>query len=358
MRTEGPKRVQRCLKIRLLGFNLLTAIAIAACQGNVNPATPEASTPSAASGDCRTIQHKLGETEICGQPQNVVVLGPNMLELLLALDVQPVGFADRFAFHSGNFDNPAQQIPYLGKQVTGQPANVGLAFSPSLEAIAKTNPDLILGSTTNEAQYETLSQIAPALLLEWFDTETNLQAIATALDHPERAEPLLVAMTQQVASAEAELAPVVAEQPRVLMLLSNPQLAQLAVFTGRFSLCDTLVADLGFQLVLPPSAAESALNQPVPISLETLPQLNEADSIILLGYNDQANQLTDMDEFEQHQLDGLPQQWEENEIAQSLDASKAGRVYFMPVYLCAGLPGPIGTELYLEELQEQLLPPE
>ncbi|MGP1387546.1 MAG: hypothetical protein ACTS2F_28560 [Thainema sp.] len=27
-----------------------------------------------------------------------------------------------------------------------------------------------------------------------------------------------------------------------------------------------------------------------------------------------------------------------------------------PAYLCLGLPGPIGTELYLEELQEQLLP--
>ena len=42
--------------------------------------------------------------------------------------------------------------------------------------------------------------------------------------------------------------------------------------------------------------------------------------------------------------------------AQSLDASQAGRVYFIPAYLCAGLPGPIGTELYLEELKEQLLP--
>jgi iron complex transport system substrate-binding protein len=41
-------------------------------------------------------------------------------------------------------------------------------------------------------------------------------------------------------------------------------------------------------------------------------------------------------------------------IAQSLDASQAGQVYFVQGYLCATLPGPIGTELYLEELQEQL----
>ena len=86
-----------------------------------------------------------------------------------------------------------------------------------------------------------------------------------------------------------------------------------------------------------------------------MPQLNEADSIILLGYNDQTHQLTDMDKFEQHQLGGLLQQWKENAIAQSLDASKAERIYFMPVYLCGAVPGPIGTKLYLKELQEQLL---
>ena len=40
-----------------------------------------------------------------------------------------------------------------------------------------------------------------------------------------------------------------------------------------------------------------------------------------------------------------------------MDASKAGRVYFIPTYLCAGLPGAIGTKLYLEELEQQLLPP-
>ncbi|MEM9266963.1 MAG: hypothetical protein AAGA46_15715 [Cyanobacteria bacterium P01_F01_bin.13] len=42
-------------------------------------------------------------------------------------------------------------------------------------------------------------------------------------------------------------------------------------------------------------------------------------------------------------------------MAQSLDASKSGRVYFVPGYLCRGLPGPIGTELYLNELKQKLL---
>ena len=344
--------------IRLLILAASTVWAIAACQRSVTPPPNEASSaPSTNAADCRTVQHERGETEVCGQPQTVVVLGSSMLELLLVLDMQPAGFADRFAFHSGDYDNPAQQIPYLGQWVTSQPVNVGLVFTPSLEAIAKVQPDLILGGTGNEGPYELLSQIAPTLMFEWFETETNLRAIAMAVGRPERADPLLATMAQQVTSAQTEFSPVVAEHPKVLLLLSNLQMSQLTLLPGRFSFCDTLVADLGFQTVHLPGTAASALNQPVPVSLETLPQFDEADSIIVLGYNDQTNQLTDMDEFRQHQLKGLPQRWQENAIAQSLEASKAGRVYFIPGYLCGGTPGPIGTELYLEELKQQLLGP-
>ncbi|MEM6426102.1 MAG: iron-siderophore ABC transporter substrate-binding protein [Cyanobacteria bacterium P01_D01_bin.128] len=347
------------MRLTLLIKLLLTALTVwlsVACSGANSVSPDQATTPSVTdSEDCRIVQHEIGETEVCGQPQNVVVLGPNMLELILALGVQPAGFGDRFTFHSGDYDTPAQQIPYLGEWITSQPANVGLVYSPSLEAIANAEPDLILGSHFNEAQYENLSQIAPTLLFEWFDTEANLRVIAAAVGRPERVAPLLAEMEQQMASAQAEFAPMVAEHPKVLMLMSNPQMSQLTLLPGRFSFCETLVADLGFQLVLPTGTPESALNRPMPISLEVLPQLNEADSIILLGYNEQANQLKDMDEFEQHQLQNLPQQWEENAIAQSLEASQAGRVYFMPLYLCGAAPGPIGTELYLEALKKQLM---
>ncbi|NEQ29430.1 MAG: hypothetical protein F6K04_00200 [Leptolyngbya sp. SIO4C5] len=95
---------------------------------------------------------------------------------------------------------------------------------------------------------------------------------------------------------------------------------------------------------------------PPPISIETLPQMNEADSVIMLGSNfDPPKHITGDDQFETAQLADIKASWEESAIAQSLDASQAGRVYFIPAYLCLGLPGAIGTELYLEELQEKLL---
>jgi iron complex transport system substrate-binding protein len=134
-------------------------------------------------------------------------------------------------------------------------------------------------------------------------------------------------------------------------------LQEITLGNSAHGLCSSLVEELGFQLVAPPGFDDANAESLVTISLENLPQLNEADSIILLGSNfSELNQLNGTNNFENHQLTKLKQAWEENAIAQSLDASKAGRVYFIPAYLCLGLPGPIGTELYLNELQRQLAP--
>jgi ABC-type Fe3+-hydroxamate transport system substrate-binding protein len=88
----------------------------------------------------------MGETQVCGQPQKIVALSPHLLDLLLSLDHQPAGYAEVFPFHKGKyFDNPSQQIPYLGDRVTSQPINLGNRNEPSLERLIKLKPDLILG---------------------------------------------------------------------------------------------------------------------------------------------------------------------------------------------------------------------
>jgi len=84
------------------------------------------------------------------------------------------------------------------------------------------------------------------------------------------------------------------------------------------------------------------------IGLNVLPQHTKS-------YSWDTATLQGMNGFEGHQLKPLQQDWEANAIAQSLDASKDGRVYFIPAYLCLGLPGSIGTELYLEKLKALLL---
>ncbi|MBN3947990.1 MAG: iron-siderophore ABC transporter substrate-binding protein [Nostoc sp. NMS7] len=342
-------RISRRLKLWVVA--MLTTFTIAACGGRVvqHPISKQLS-PAIA---CQVISHEMGSTTVCGQPQKIVAIGTSMLELILSLDIQPAGFANRILFHLGDYDRPSTQIPYLGKLVTSQPINVGLDYKPSLEALLKIKPDLILGTEVNRNQYEILSKIAPTLLFKWLDTKTNLRVIAKAIGNPQKAEQIIAENDQRLRNAHKLFSPFVAAHPRVLMLTPDNHLIQNKLVTGSNSLCGSLVADLGFQLVY-----LSAANTKIPplISIEILPQFNNADLIILLGYNfGQSNHLNEPNKFQDNQVNNLKQEWEKNAIAQSMQASKDGRVYFLPAYLCLGLPGPIGTELYLKELQKQLL---
>jgi iron complex transport system substrate-binding protein len=353
--------VRRIAAIKQLIVAVLAGVAIVACQGGTDNSAapqPEDALSSAASADCRTIQHALGETEICGQPRKIVVLGPYLLEQVLALGAQPAGYADHMALHQGDYTNPVQQIPYLGARVTTQPVNVGLAYQPSIEGIARVQPDLILSPDYNAGQYAALSAIAPTLVFDVAGGQTHLREIGQALNQGDRAETLITETDSRVKAAQAEFAAVVAEHPDVLML-SSGDTETFSLISHTNSFCGALVKDLGFQPLYPQGLEATDIGPATEVSLEVLPDLNAADSIILLGFNwDTPTQSTmSGGEFTSHQLNRIKQAWANNAIAQSLDASQAGRVYFIPAYLCLGLPGPIGTELYLNELKTQLLSP-
>ncbi|MEO0375287.1 MAG: iron-siderophore ABC transporter substrate-binding protein [Cyanobacteria bacterium P01_A01_bin.17] len=335
----------------------LVSLANAACQVNPNEiSVGPAPTDSANQADCRTIQHEAGETEICGQPQRIVVLGPFVLEPLLALGIQPSAYAAHTDWHQGDYDNPSQQIPYLGEYVTHPLMNVGSAPQPSIEVLLQMQPDLILGTNFNNAdEYEMLAQIAPTVLLQWDDAETNVRTIAQAVSSPEKAEQVLSARAQQVADAQSRFAAFVADYPNILLFSTNSELQHFSMGNSAHGLCSSLLIDLGFNLVSIPGLRDNQPGAAVPISLETLTQADDTDAIIVIGVRE--DQPSEKEEHRDHQLTELKRAWEENAIAQSLDASKAGRVYFIPAYMCLGLPGPIGTELYLEELKATLLPP-
>lgn len=328
----------------IIGFFLIS------CTRNIETATSD------NNDDCRLVNHKMGETKVCGKPKRIVALGPYVLEPLLALKVQPIAFGDHIGFYTKDYTNPFQQIPYLGIHINQPIANVGIAYTPNIEAILKVKPDLILGVKGNNAnQYEMLSKIAPTIMLDWDKPEENMRAIAKAVNRQTQAQELLQTTQAQIAKAKTEFTPVTNKHPKVLLLYASG-LQELISDNSR-GLCNSLVKDLGFQLVSPPKLNPSQPDTRIPISLEILPQLEKADSIILLGYNfSQPETLKDMDDFAQHQLTDIQQAWEKNAIAQSLSASKEGRVYYIPAYMCLGLSGTIGTELYLNELKKQLLP--
>ena len=161
-------------------------------------------------------------------------------------------------------------------------------------------------------------------------------------------------MRNQIKLARESFSDLVSSNPNVL-LLGGSELKSINVFTQSAGLCSSLVESLGFKLLIPPNIDKDKLARGMPVSLETLAEFNDANLVIFLVHN--SGNLQPIDNFESRILSKLKMAWKKNAIAQSLNASKVGKVYFIPTYLCAGLPGPIGTDLYLKELQERLLSP-
>ena len=48
-------------------------------------------------------------------------LSPHILDSMLALGVQPVAYAEVINLNIQTYDNPTEQIPYIGKWVMTQP---------------------------------------------------------------------------------------------------------------------------------------------------------------------------------------------------------------------------------------------
>lgn len=339
------------MKLKQIGkLTILGAIVTLTFACSNNTAVESAST------NCQNIRHDRGTTEICNLPQKIVAIGPNMLELLLALNIQPVGYADYFALPAEKFDRPSQQIPFLGDRITSNPVNLGTADDPNLETISQLQPDLILGGVaSNQDEFDLLSQIAPTLLFtyavddEW---QEQIRTIGKAVGKTEIAKVFISEHSRHIAQTKQILQPIVAQYPQFL-LIGSEQLEQGVQIDpyNHDSFCSGLLEDMGFEIVFPPDRKEQE-GVGGNVSLEVLSQL-KADSIMIQGYNSKFNNVEE--DLLKHQTAKIQQQWNNNKIAQSLSASKSDRVYFTSAYLCRALPGPIGADIFLKQLQEQLL---
>jgi iron complex transport system substrate-binding protein len=343
------RKVTHAIKLSILG--ICTAIFITACNGNVSKNRTSIEVVQSPVGDCQVIKHKAGETQVCTQPQKVVVLGSHMLDILLSLGVQPAGFAEIEALQRSDYNNPAEQISYLGSRVTSQPVNVGTRGEPSLELLVQLKPDLILGEIgPNRDEYALLSQIAPTLLFRGSgkdDWQQSIQVIAKVLGRSEKAQQVIEEYNQRLATAHTELAPIVAAHPRVLLLATMGLKGETWVSDHK-DYSGGLLEELGFQLMSLPAKA----NESTAVSLEVLPQL-DSDLIFVRGWDSSPDNKTV--NAADNPLKNLKQEWRSNAIAQTLNASKEGRVYFVNYYLWSVLRGPIAAELILNELRQFLL---
>jgi iron complex transport system substrate-binding protein len=332
---------------------LITFTLVTACQNSVN--SPSLLNQHLASlqepVDCRMVAHELGETRVCGTPQRVVALSPHILDSILALDVQPIAYAEATALTLETFDRPHEQIPYLGDRVTTKPVNLGSRQSPSLEKLLLLKPDLILGeSWNNEDVYPLLSQIAPTLLFSDIKDDrqswkNDIEGIAKALNQEHQVKELLADQQRAIATTQEKLASILATHPNVLILSADSTLKNIAIHED--STAGTLLKELGFKLIYPQSISDQSAGY-LPISIEVVPTL-EADIAIVMAW-DSGNLYRP-----QEQLKSL---WNNTPILKAHATSNVDQVHVVDYQLWGSVTrGPITDQLILQALPELLLSP-
>ncbi len=112
-----------------------------------------------------TIKHALGTTTLTKKPERVATVAWANHEVPLALGIVPVGFA---AANFGDDDNDGI-LPWVAEKLAELHADKPVLFDEGdgidFEAVAATNPDVILASYSglSQSDYDTLSQIAPVV---------------------------------------------------------------------------------------------------------------------------------------------------------------------------------------------------
>lgn len=140
-------------------------------------------------------------------PTRIVALEWVYVEDLLALGIQPIGVADISGY---------KQFVNVQLKLADTVVDVGTRQEPSLEAIAKLEPELILGvELRHEMIYDTLSSIAPTLLFNPYpppngpnqldEMEQTFLAIADAVNRRDPGETVLQNMRKTFKTAEQQL---------------------------------------------------------------------------------------------------------------------------------------------------------
>ncbi|USB31772.1 iron-siderophore ABC transporter substrate-binding protein [Paenibacillus sp. YPG26] len=196
-------RLSRSAKLGTLALILI--LILSAC-GNKNASESSQSeksssntaAPSTTESQVRKVKHAMGESDITGTPQKVVVLTNEGTEALLALGVKPIGAVKSWT------GNPWYE--HIKADMEGV-TEVGEESQPNLELIASLQPDLIIGNKMRQEKvYEQLKAIAPTVMAEDLRGEwkTNFKLYAEALGKTTEGDALMAAYDKRIEDFKAK----------------------------------------------------------------------------------------------------------------------------------------------------------
>lgn len=151
-------------KFILLGFALIAAIMLVACQEDTveevtDNDTPEIEEVENVGPTEIDVEHELGTTTVPVNPETVVVFDFGTLDTLNNLGI------DVAALPTGNVPS------YLEEFTAEDYVNAGTLFEPDFEVLANLNPDLIIISGRTQEAYADLAELAPTIYVGMDNTD-------------------------------------------------------------------------------------------------------------------------------------------------------------------------------------------
>ncbi|MGM0865561.1 MAG: ABC transporter substrate-binding protein [Bacillota bacterium] len=188
------------MKLRsLLSLLLIASLLFLAACGNKEEEKEGSAGNDDKKEETYTVEHAMGTTEIEGTPKKVVILTNEGTEALLSMDVTPVG-----AVQSWIGDPWYDHIADNMKDVEV----VGTESELNMEAIAKLQPDLIIGNKMRqEEQFNQLKDIAPTVMAETLrgNWKENFELYAKALNKEEKGQEVLAEYDQRIEDIKGKL---------------------------------------------------------------------------------------------------------------------------------------------------------
>ena len=275
------------------------------------------------------ITHEAGTTMVPDTVERIVVLEFSFIDALASVGAAPVGIADD--------NNRERVIPAYTDAIGDDWVSVGTRKTPSLEIIASLAPDLIIADKNrHSAAYETLSEIAPTIVLDSLggDYHASVAQMAVIGEAIGKADE----MNARIAAHKATMAEYVARIKPKAEGLS----AQFGVTNAKGlwlhappSYNGSLLEMFGFESTMTPGEGGVYEKVYVPTTLEQLSEVNP-DILIFGEYTDPSH------------VDG----WAGEALFDGLSAVQNDRVYNVTAHNWSRLRGMLAAELTAADLLE------
>ena len=307
--------------LKTLVVACMTAMMFVGCTSN-NSANEEKTNENTV-----TVTDVRGEVKIPANPQRIVDLSGNS-DILSILGYKVIGTANSDAYDYTKFPSYLEET-LSGAEILGY----SMQDTIDVEAVMNLNPDLIVISTVQEKMYDSLSEIAPTVMiqLEALNWKDDVRALGKVFGKEEAANEWIANYEVKAKEAGDKIKAKYGENTTYLSFLASG--GQFFVFDGA-GFGDVLYNDMG--LAKPAGMPEQTdISLPV-VTYEGLAAI-QSDYIFAIATDEDLAQL------------------QANNIWNNLPAVKNGKVVILESspYFNQGY-SPIGREILVSEIGDML----